>query len=58
MHEAGASSRCPKAGALRQPRGVGWGGRWEGDSGRGDTCTPVTDSCQYMAKPTTILYSN
>ena len=21
----------------------------------GDTCTPVTDSCGYMAKPTTIL---
>ena len=25
MHEAG----IPKAGALGQPRGMGWGGRWE-----------------------------
>ena len=26
--------------ALYQPRGVGWGGRWEGDSkGRGDMYT-------------------
>ena len=21
----------------------------------GDTCTPIADSCEYMAKPTTIL---
>ena len=26
--------------------------------GMGDTCTPMADSCQCMAKPTTILYSN
>ena len=30
---------------LCQPRGVGWGGRWEGVSkGRG-ICIPMVDSC-------------
>ena len=34
----------------------GWRGeRWEQGSGWGDTCVPMGDSCQYMAKPTTIL---
>ena len=29
-----------QTGALYQPRGVGWGGRWEGGSkGRGYMCT-------------------
>ena len=35
----------------------GWGGE-EGGRGvqdGGDTCTPVTDSCQCMTKTTTIL---
>ena len=27
----------------------------EGEFTMGDTCTPMTDSCQYMAKTTTIL---
>ena len=35
----------------------GWdgegGGRW--GLGQGDTCTPMADSCQCMAKTTTIL---
>ena len=39
------------AGALRQPRGMGWGGKWEGGFRMGNTCTPVTDSWQCMAKP-------
>ena len=30
----------------------------EGEFGVGDTCTPMADSCQCMAKITTILYSN
>ena len=31
--------------ALYQPRGVGWGGRWEGGlRGRG-ICIPMADSC-------------
>ena len=43
----GTLSRAPKAGALGQPRGIGWGGRWEEVSGWGgeDTCIPVADSC-------------
>ena len=32
-------------GARRQPRGVGWSGRWEGGSRGGDLCTPVADLC-------------
>ena len=39
------------AGALGWPRGMGWGGRWEGAFMMGNTCTPVADSCQCMAKP-------
>ena len=30
-------SRAPKVGALGQPRGIGWGGRWVGGSGLGGT---------------------
>ena len=44
-----AWSRVPKAGALGQPRGVRWGGRWEEASGLGNTYVPMTDSCQCMA---------
>ena len=28
-----------------QRDGMGWGGRWDGGSGWGDTGTPVADSC-------------
>ena len=33
--------------ALYQPRGVGWGGRWERGSKGGDMyiCIPMADSC-------------
>ena len=41
-----AWNRALKVGALGQPRGMGWGGGF----GMGDTCTPVADSCQCMAK--------
>ena len=51
-------SREPKANALGQPRGIGWGERWKRGSGWGDTCVPVADSCWCMAKTTTILWSN
>ena len=37
-----------QTGALYQPRGVGWGGRWEGGSKTGwgrDICVPMADSC-------------
>ena len=40
-----------KASALGQPRGMGWGRRWEWGSGQGNTCTPVADSCQLWQKP-------
>ena len=50
-----ASSRVLKVGALGQPKGMEWGGRWEWGSGWGDTCTAVADSRQCMAKTTTIL---
>ena len=46
-----ACNRALKAGALGQPRGMGGGGRWEGGPGWRDTCAPVADSCQCIAKP-------
>ena len=33
-----------QTGALYQPRGLGWGGRWEVQKG-GDICIPMADSC-------------
>ena len=30
-------------GALYQPRGMGWGRRWEGGSKGGDICIPMAD---------------
>ena len=33
-----------QTGALYQPRGLGWGGRWEGVQEGGDICTPLADS--------------
>ena len=50
-----AWSRALKVSALGQPRGMGWGGKWEQGSGQGDTCVPVGDSCRCMVKTTTIL---
>ena len=44
-----SGSRAPRAGALGQPRGMGWEGRWERGSGMGDTCAPEGDSCECMA---------
>jgi len=53
MHEAGHSKLVPwtiqRDGMRRE------GGGWRGGSRLGDTCTPMADSCQYMAKTTTIL---
>ena len=48
-------NRALKASALGQPRGMGWGERWEGFWDGVDTGTPVADSCQCMAKITTVL---
>ena len=49
-----AWSRAPKAGALGQPGGMEWGEKWEGVQDEG-THASMTDSCQYMAKTTTVL---
>ena len=43
------------AGAPGRPRGMGWGGSFEGGIGMGDTCKSMADSCQCMAKTTTIM---
>ena len=37
------------------PEEYGWEGGVRGIQGGGDTCTPVADSCQCMAKAITIL---
>ena len=34
-----------QTGTLYQPRRMGWGGRWEGDSKGRDICIPMADSC-------------
>ena len=38
-----------------KPEGWDGEGGWEGGSGREDTCPPMGDSCQCMAKTTTML---
>ena len=51
MHETSA-----QAGALGGPRGMGWRGSQEGGSGWGTHVNKsMADSCQCMAKTTTIL---
>ena len=44
----GPQSRCPGT-TQRDGMGKEVGGGF-GTGGGGDTCTPVADSCQYMAK--------
>ena len=41
-----------QTGALCQPRGVGWGRRWEEGSEGRDICIPIDDSCDVWQKPT------
>ena len=43
------------AGALGRPRGIGWEKEVGGEIGMGNTCKSMADSCQCMAKTTTIL---
>ena len=54
MHEAGHSK------LVLWDNPEEWRGERVGRGGSGweDTCTPVADSCQRMAKTTTILQSN
>ena len=50
MHETGHSK------LVHWDNREGWDGEGAGGGfGMGDTCTPVADSCQCMAKTTTIL---
>ena len=50
MHETGCS------GLVHWDDPEGWDGEGDGRGfGIGDTCTPMADSCQCMAKTTTIL---
>ena len=44
-----------QTGALYQPRGVGWGGRWEGGSKGGYMCIPMADSCLGLTENSKIL---
>ena len=44
-----------QTGALYQPRGVGWGGRWEGGSKGEDICLPMADSCWGLTENSQIL---
>ena len=49
MHETGCS------GLVHWDGPKGWGGKWEVGFWMGNTCTPMADSCQCVAKTTTIL---
>ena len=39
-----------RAGALGRPRGIGWGWRREGVSGKGTHIKSMADSCQCITK--------
>ena len=54
MHETGCS------GLVHWDGPEGWDGEGDGRGAfrTGNTCIPMADSCQYMAKNTTILKSN
>ena len=47
-----------QTGTLYQPRGVGWGGRWEWGWEGGDICIPMTESCWGLTENNKILQSN
>ena len=49
-----AWDRVLRAGALGWPWGMRWGRRWGVWFRMGNTCTPMADSCQCMAKTTMI----
>ena len=40
-----------RAGALGRPRGMGWGGKWEGVSGRGTHVNPWLIQVNVWQKP-------
>ena len=53
--QVGCMRQVLRPGTLGGPRGMGWGGRWGGGIGMGNTCKSMADSCQCMTKTTTIL---
>ena len=52
MHETSAQGWCT---GKTQRDGMGWGREAGGGIGMGSTCKSMADSCQCMAKTTTIL---
>ena len=44
-----------QTGAVYQPRGVGWRGRWKEVQNRGDICIPMADSFGGLTENTKIL---
>ena len=55
ISQVGCMRQVFRAGALGRARGMGWRGRWEAGFRMGNTCKSMADSCQCMAKTTTIL---
>ena len=53
--QVGCMRQVLRAGALGRPRGIGMGREVGGGIGMANTCKSMADSCQCMAKTTTIL---
>ena len=53
--QAGCMRQVLRAGALGWPRGMGWGGRWEGDSGWGTHVNPWLIHVNIWQKPLLLL---
>ena len=49
--QGGCMRQVPGAGALGRPRGMGWGGRWEGGSGWGTHVNPWLIPVNVWQKP-------
>ena len=49
--QVGCMRQVPRAGALERPRGMGWGGRWEGGSGWGTHVNPWLIHVNAWQKP-------
>ena len=51
----GCMAQETQTGALHQPRGLGWGGRWREFQKGGDISIPMADSCWGLAENNKIL---
>ena len=49
--QVGCMRQVPRAGALGRPRGMGWGGKWEGRSGWGTHVNPWLIHVNVWQKP-------